>query len=282
MIRTLTGGFTAADKKAFLVLLLAVLLIVALTMTQDYLRSDLRNSAFYFSESFLFSSFWWIFAPLLFAQYFAVRYTSAKRLSFQAAVILIPMAVHLFAFPFLVFFLSGIFLDHTFAFQRTLNYTLSEHVYLLALLYSLPVLTYRYFRKKITAEKELPATENEFTARQFTESILVSDGNKKIPVAVTDIIYFSANPPYISIHLAGRKYLQKETLKSISLQLNPEQFVRIHKSTIINIKQVTSYSTRLNGDYDLTMNNDVTLRVSRNFAAGFKQLLNKATQLTAK
>ncbi len=95
-------------------------------------------------------------------------------------------------------------------------------------------------------------------------------------------MYFSANPPYINLHLEGKKYLYNETLKSISVKLNPEQFVRVHKSTIVNIKMVASFTTRLNGDYDLTLNNYTQIRVSRNFAADFKDLFNKTHHLTTK
>lgn len=115
---------------------------------------------------------------------------------------------------------------------------------------------------------------------QFTTTLVVADGNKKQSIKVSEILYISANPPYINIFIEGKKYLQNETLKSISATLNPEQFVRIHKSTIVNIEMVASYTSRLNGDYDLAMKNNVQLRVSRNFAADFKNRFNKTHQLT--
>ncbi|RYF37203.1 MAG: LytTR family transcriptional regulator, partial [Cytophagaceae bacterium] len=43
-----------------------------------------------------------------------------------------------------------------------------------------------------------------------------------------------------------------------------------HKSCIVNITKVRSYQSRLNGDYDLLLSNEVVLRVSRNYASGFK------------
>jgi len=119
-------------------------------------------------------------------------------------------------------------------------------------------------------------------SNQFISTILVSDRNKKHSIYVSEILYFSANPPYINLHLEGKKYLYNETLKSISVKLNPEQFVRVHKSTIVNIKMVASFTTRLNGDYDLTLNNYTQIRVSRNFAADFKDLFNKTHHLTTK
>lgn len=124
--------------------------------------------------------------------------------------------------------------------------------------------------------------QNESSTKHFISTILVTDGNKKQNITVLEILYFSANPPYINIHLEGKKHLYNATLRSISIKLNPEKFVRVHKSTIVNIEMVTSYTTRLNGDYDLTMKNNVQLRVSRNFATDFKNLFNKTHHLTTK
>jgi two-component system response regulator LytT len=150
------------------------------------------------------------------------------------------------------------------------------------LIYSIPVLTFQFFSKKVKLVEPVSETQNENILNQFISNILISDGNKKHSIIVSEILYFSANPPYINLQLEGKKYLHNETLKSISIKLNSEQFVRVHKSTIVNIKMVASYTTRLNGDYDLTMKNNVQLRVSRNFATDFKNLFNKTHHLTTK
>ena len=282
MNRTLTTKFSITDRKAAFVLTLLVLGFVALTLTQDFLRSDLKNSAFYFSESLMFSSFWWLFAPLLFAQYFAVKHKKRKGLEFQVVIIILPIFLHVFAFPFLVWVLSTLFYYHTYSFQQTFRYTLSEHIYLLVLFYSIPVLIFQFLSKKEKLVVPISETQNESILNQFIGNIIVSDGNKKQSIIVSEILYFSATPPYINLHLESKKHLHSETLKSLSLKLNPAEFVRIHKSTIVNINMVVFYTTRLNGDYDLMLKNNVQLRVSRNFATDFKNLFNKTHHLTTK
>jgi LytTr DNA-binding domain len=277
MNNILTTKFNTTDRKVAFALTLFVLAFVVLILTQDFLRSGLKNSSFYLSESFLFSSFWWLFAPLLFTQYVAIKHKNKERLYFQIAIIVLPIFIHLFAFPCLVWVISSVFYYHTFSFQQTLRYTLSEHLYLLVLMYSIPVLAFQFFSKKLVSQ-----TQNKGIPNPFISNILVTDGHRKHHVVVSEILYFSANTPYINIHLEDKKYLHNETLKSISIKLDTEQFVRVHKSTIVNIKMVTSYTTRLNGDYDLTMKNNVQLRVSRNFAYDFKNLFNKTHRLTTK
>lgn len=263
------------DRKVAFVLTLLALAFVVLILTQDFLRSGLKNSSFYLSESFLFSSFWWLFAPLLFTQYFVVKHKNKERLYFQIAIMVLPIFIHLFAFPFLVWVLSSVFYYHTFSFPQTFKYTLSEYLYLLVLMYSIPVLAFQFLSKRVVSQ-----TQNKGIPNPFINTILVTDGHKKYNIIVSEILYFSANTPYINIHLEDKKYLHNETLKSIAAKLDPEQFVRVHKSAIVNIKMVASYTTRLNGDYDLTMKNNVQIRVSRNFATDFKNLFNKTHRLT--
>ena len=148
------------------------------------------------------------------------------------------------------------------------------------LIYAIPVLVFQFYLKKVKLAGSINNNQIECALNQYISTILVSDGNKKHNITVTEIIYFSANPPYINLYLEGKKCLHHETLKSISTKLNPDQFVRVHKSTIVNIKKVASYTTRLNGDYDLMMKNNVQLRVSRNFATDFKNLFNKTHHVT--
>jgi LytTr DNA-binding domain len=280
MNSTIPVKLQAKDKKVFLGLMLCVLLFIVFTILQDVLRSGIKNSAFYFSESLLFSSFWWFFAPLLFVQYYWVNHARSTPVIFKLMVMVLPAVIHLFAFPLLVWIISGLLYYHTYAFRQTFNYTLSEHVYNVAVLYTIPVALYQFVFTRSGA-KTAPV-QQQLSQESYLETIMVTDGNKKLPVAVAEVLYFTASPPYISIHTNEKKYLQQETLRSVLGKLDPAQFVRVHRSTIINIHMVRSYSTRLNGDYDLTMKNNMPLRLSRNYAAGFKMLFHQTHQLTAK
>ena len=281
MNKPLTIKLYFSNRKAAAGLIVCVLALVVLALTQDFLQAHLKNAGYYFSESFMFSSFWWLFAPLLYAQYFVVTHTHAKRLAVQLPVIILPVIVHLFAFPLLVWILSSTFYYHTFALLQTVTYTLSEHLYQLVFFYAVPVFVYRFFYSAAKTEDTSSVTLQGNT-NHFIDTIPVSEGNKKHRIAVARVLYFSANPPYINVHLEEKRYLQNGTLKSISAKLNPEQFIRIHKSVIINIEMAASYTSRLNGDYDVTMKNKVTLRVSRNFAIDFKRRFGESHRLTPK
>lgn len=97
---------------------------------------------------------------------------------------------------------------------------------------------------------------------------------------MNDIYQITAETPYISIQLNDKKYLHTETLKSMSTQLDNKVFVRVHKSSIINLDKVVSLKSRLNGDYDITLKNGAEIRLSRNYVADFKSKLKLTHQVT--
>lgn len=208
-----------------------------------------------------------------------VQNKNIKKISFRLLLTVTPILLHLFAFPFLVWLISELFYYHTYEIQQTLQYTLTEHLYKLILFYSIPIFVYQYLKNKSQSNQNLIEPDGIAYGGAFESSLIVSEGNKRTNIAISDILYFTANTPYINVHLSNKKYLHNETLKSISEKVNSEQFVRIHKSTIVNIKQVQFYTSRLNGDYDLTMSDSTELRLSRNYASSFKKYYYKSHRL---
>ncbi|GAB3931788.1 hypothetical protein GCM10028827_29310 [Mucilaginibacter myungsuensis] len=240
-----------------------------LTILQDSLFSQFHATSFYLSESLLFTSFWWIFLPLLYAQFLLAQNVEVKSWSFILMIIL-PMVLHFLTFPSLVWLVSKLFFENTFRFQMTLRYALSSYLHIVLMIYTIPVIVLKYINARKTEDK---AASPEHPAEQeYLRSISVTDGNKKLSINTADIQYFSANSPYINIHTVQKQYLYNDTLRSIGVQLSPD-FVRIHKSTIVNINYVDHYTSRLNGDHDLTLKDGTQLRVSRNFVATFKERL---------
>ena len=272
--------FNTANNKVLKTLILSGLAFVLLTLMQDFLRANFNQSAFYFSEALMFSSFWWIFVPFIYVQCFLIQQKNADGISFKILLVLTPFLMHLFLFPVVVWALSGLFYYHTYSIYSTFKYTLSAHLYTLLFLYSVPVLVSRsLIRKSIFKRNDNPPLSN-FSHADFETTLTLSEGNKYIHISVSDIFYITANTPYIDINLCNKRYLHNETLKTMMSKLNNEQFLRIHKSVIVNIQQVQFYTSRLNGDYDLTMFDGIKLRLSRNYATRFKEQFGKSHQLT--
>lgn len=276
----INNSFTFIKKYPPGVIISGILAVFILsTMAIDWLNAFVNQYSFYFSESFLFSSFWWIFIPLIiFQQYFSKLYKS-KFATFL--LIIIPLFVHLFVYPAVVWLLSTVFYNHSFAYLQTLLYELESYSFILLIVYTLPFILLKNINQVQTTQNISNTLSFELPANKIISSIPVSDGRKKQVIQTADILYIMASSPYIHIHTGQKKYIHNQSLKSISLQLDGAIFIRIHKSYIVNIKAVSFYTSRQNGDYDITLINGTRLRLSRNYAALFRQNMEIAHQVTA-
>ncbi len=268
-IKMHTGAIHVADivrKRKALFIAGAVFLLVAVTMALDKLEAVFNGSGFYLSESFLFSSVWWLAAPLLAGQFYLLK-RSAGIFSCLAVAIL-PVVLHLLAYPALVWLVSELFYHHTFGYRQTFNYGLTAHLVHLAILYVVPVAFCLAF-KAIAAGKQQDGGDTEATV-PVARSLVVSEAGRRLVLDTADIIYISANYPYVNLHHKERRYLYSASLKSVAERLDADRFVRVHKSTIVNMAYLASYKSRSNGDYDLVMKDGSELRVSRSYASAFR------------
>lgn len=253
-------------KKGLLVL---VVFAIVFTIFQDFLHSNFNNYNFHFSESLLFKSFWLLFLPFLLFQFrFLAIYlyrSQKKKAVIIILAIALPSLLHIISFPIMVWGLSYLLFDHSYRILDTLNYTLAEDLYKYIFVYGLAALAFIYREAKYQPIKQpIP----------FLQKIVINTGRNYITIPTTDILFIDTAAPYLAIHTAQNTYLHTETLKSIGEKLDPKQFIRVHKSTLINMSKVVSYKSRLNGDYDLSLSNEKSVRLSRNYAAAFKALLH--------
>ncbi|SMC00706.1 transcriptional regulator, LytTR family [Hymenobacter roseosalivarius DSM 11622] len=167
--------------------------------------------------------------------------------------------------------LSALFFDHTYSVGMLLRYSLSDELAKYALVY-LPtgLLCLRRPAPLVEAPRRTETPPPPSEARQ---TLVVGSGRHTTVVPAEAIVSISAANPYVTIHTHDKKYLYSASLKSIHQQLDPAQFVRIHKSAIVNLAHVTSYTSRLNGDYDVRLKNGQLIRLSRTYAASFNQHL---------
>ncbi|PKW20564.1 LytR/AlgR family response regulator transcription factor [Flavobacterium lindanitolerans] len=253
-----------------------LVLFITVNVLIDYLSTLSQNSAFYLSESLLFSSYWILFLPLL---TLFLKLTEKKdKIAIKILLIGGAIAFHLLSYPALIWIVSKIFYSHTFSYWQTFNFGISAYLIKTIIIYGFMLIAFSLSNQKIQTAPLSPSNEK----KAYINSILISDStNRKTVVAVNDILYFSANSPYVNIYQLSKKHLYSGTLKSLEVQLDNKQFVRIHKSYIVNINKIISVRSRQNGDYDITLTDDTVLRLSRNYAKNFK-LHFSAHQLSLK
>jgi two-component system, LytTR family, response regulator len=103
------------------------------------------------------------------------------------------------------------------------------------------------------------------TQAQPQDRLLVPVGEKLQLIDAAAIDWLEADDNYVHVHAGSRDYLLRRTLQDLVAQLGADRFVRIHKSTAVNIAAVLSLSPLFKGDYELTLRTSHTLRMSRRF-----------------
>ena len=97
------------------------------------------------------------------------------------------------------------------------------------------------------------------------ERIMVRSSGKITFVKVADLDWLEASGNYVRLHTARGSHLIRETLSNLESRLDPRQFVRIHRSTIVNLDRVKEMQPWFSGDYLVILHSGVKLKLSRSF-----------------
>ena len=118
-----------------------------------------------------------------------------------------------------------------------------------------------------------PSTENMLASNDDKQKLVIQDGHNPIQlVPYVDIQWIDAAGDYMCVHTAEETYVMRARLKSLTDQL-PDIFMRIHKSTIVNLTQVSQLKPLINSEYSAVLQNGKCLKVSRTYSKAIKQKL---------
>jgi two-component system LytT family response regulator len=110
--------------------------------------------------------------------------------------------------------------------------------------------------------------------RNVIKRFPVRRGNEFTFVQVGDVDWIEGLGDYAGLHVGGRTHLVREPLTSLEARLDPTQFVRIHRSTIVQVERIARIDPSANRDAVLTLRDGKTLRVSRTYRSRIDELLH--------
>ena len=108
---------------------------------------------------------------------------------------------------------------------------------------------------------------------KWVQTLTVRDGRRIHRVPTRRISYIEAAGDYMAVHAEGETHIMRTTMKALVDQLNPQRFQRIHRSTIVNVEQVTKLDTHMNGEYFVELNDGTRLKLSRKFRDSLRVLV---------
>lgn len=106
------------------------------------------------------------------------------------------------------------------------------------------------------------------------QKLVIQDGRNPIQlIPYQDIIWIDAAGDYMCVHTKAETYVMRARLKSLIDERLPDVFVRIHKSTVVNLTYIEKLQPLCNSEYNAVLLNQKVLKVSRTYARALKQRL---------
>lgn len=100
---------------------------------------------------------------------------------------------------------------------------------------------------------------------KYLQRIMVKTVEQTILVPVREIYWISAAGNYLELHTVSATHLIRERISTFEKKLNPGEFARIHRSTIVNLNFIKELRPLFNGDHQVILNNGKQLNMSRTY-----------------
>lgn len=147
-------------------------------------------------------------------------------------------------------------------------------IYFLILFADRAIQYYRAPGEKLL-NSEAPPIQNgkDDPQESYISRLLIKSANRSLIVKTEEIRWIAAADYYARVHTGEQSHLVRQSLNALEQQLDPQHFIRIHRSTIINIDYLREMEPLYNGAYAITMQDGTALRLSRNRREKLQSLL---------
>jgi two-component system, LytTR family, response regulator len=123
-------------------------------------------------------------------------------------------------------------------------------------------------------KNDLVAQLRELSEPRYASMLPIRTETETIRLPVAQIDWIDAAGDYMCIHAQGSTYVLRETMKALESLLDPRQFARVHRSTIVNVARVRSLRPHMNGEFFLTLNGGQELKLSRSYRDRVEQMIS--------
>ena len=110
---------------------------------------------------------------------------------------------------------------------------------------------------------------------QHSERLLIKSGGRAFFLKIDEIDWIGAEGKYVRLHVGGESYLLREGMSVIENQLDPRKFLRVHRSSIVNIDRVKELQPWFNHEYRVVLKDGTKLILSRTCRKKLTDLLGE-------
>lgn len=101
--------------------------------------------------------------------------------------------------------------------------------------------------------------------REYLTRLMVKHRGRVIFLRAAEIDRIEASGNYVELHAGTNSYLLRETLNSLGARLDPAQFARVHRSTIVNVDRIREIQPWSHNDYLIVLKDGTEIRMSRRY-----------------
>ena len=109
--------------------------------------------------------------------------------------------------------------------------------------------------------------------RSYLTRIAVHDNQRINFLKITEVDWIRSQGNYIEIYSRGGKFLVRETMSGIERKLDPKEFLRIRRSTIVRVENIKELQTLFNGEFAVVLKDGTELTTSRRYRKNLEPLL---------
>jgi two-component system LytT family response regulator len=118
----------------------------------------------------------------------------------------------------------------------------------------------------------LSLLESIASPQRALKRLAVRSAGKTVFVDVEEIDWIEAAENYVQLHTGRAGHLLHVTMNTLERSLDPELFLRIHRSVMVNVKRIKELQPALHGEYVVTLENGVRLQSGRLYNEKLKAL----------
>lgn len=109
--------------------------------------------------------------------------------------------------------------------------------------------------------------------KEFIERFVIKSGGRIYFVNTEDIDWFEADGNYIKLHAGNKTELIRETLKNLESKLNPKQFIRVHRSSIVNINSIKELTSWFGNEYKIKLKSGQEITTGKKYKSNINDLI---------
>ena len=130
---------------------------------------------------------------------------------------------------------------------------------------------YRGARQSHSIEEAESASQSEYLSR-----LIIKSAGRVFFIRTEEVDWIEAAGCYVCFHIGSKSHLLRETMSTLEAQLDPARFMRIHRSTIINLERVKEMQAQSHGECIVILQDGTQLKLSRGYREKLQTLLGRS------